>query len=394
MVYWQDLPIALRPTPGGPDEYGCWSGCAVDKAGQPFIFYTGAGTRSYPFQTQCLALGSDDLLTWTKYGGNPVIRDVPVEAKQKQDFRDPFVWQEGDHWYMALASRIEGTGGVVFLYRSSDLLEWEYLNPLLVDPYAEGETWECPNFFRLGDVWVLIVSYQPVVRYFIGDYMDYRFVPEQEGWVDYGNYYAPLSFEDSQGRRILFGWLPEDRTKEAYVEAGWAGVQALPRIVSLDSNGRLIMRPIPEVEKLRGQHYHFSNAESVDVQGGCLEIIAEYAVEGEQPFGLFLRCSPDGEEQAEIAYHPDKQQLVVNRERASLDTRTKLSQQAALLEVEDRLRLHVFLDRSVIEIFANDYTCLTSRIYPTRADSLGLRAFGDGLKSLDVWEMRSIWDKE
>jgi hypothetical protein len=38
---------------------------------------------------------------------------------------------------------------------------------------------------------------------------------------------------------------------------------------------------------------------------------------------------------------------------------------------------------------------LTDRIYPSRADSLGVDLFARGgsakLKSVDIWEMRPIW---
>jgi beta-fructofuranosidase len=59
------------------------------------------------------------------------------------------------------------------------------------------------------------------------------------------------------------------------------------------------------------------------------------------------------------------------------------------------LQLHVYVDCSVLEIFANEQICITTRIYPSRPDSLGVGLFvEDGettLNSLDVWEMSSIW---
>src|SRR5260221_14622133 len=123
LVHWIDLPIALAPTPGGPDEAGCFSGCAVNN-GVPTLIYTGSSGRKNEIQAQCLATSSDNLLTWQKYAGNPVISKVPAEAKQTSDFRDPFVWKEGETWYMVLGSRIADVGGVIFLYRSSNLTDW------------------------------------------------------------------------------------------------------------------------------------------------------------------------------------------------------------------------------------------------------------------------------
>ena len=45
-VHWEHLPIALAPTPGGPDADGCWSGCAVDHDGVPTLIYTGLAGRA------------------------------------------------------------------------------------------------------------------------------------------------------------------------------------------------------------------------------------------------------------------------------------------------------------------------------------------------------------
>ena len=88
LVHWTHLPIALAPAPGGPDQAGCFSGCAVDDDGIPTLVYTGV----HP-QRQCIATSVDDLLTWEKYAGNPVIA-APPEDLDVVGFRDPCVWQE------------------------------------------------------------------------------------------------------------------------------------------------------------------------------------------------------------------------------------------------------------------------------------------------------------
>lgn len=111
--------------------------------------------------------------------------------------------------------------------------------------------------------------------------------------------------------------------------------------------------------------------------------------------GLKLLCSPEGREQTVMAYDRKSQKLTVHREQSSLDPEcSKTSFSAHLnLTLGKPLKLHIFLDWSVIEIFANDTICLTSRVYPTRADSIGVKLFSEGgnalIKSLDSWEMKS-----
>jgi len=112
--------------------------------------------------------------------------------------------------------------------------------------------------------------------------------------------------------------------------------------------------------------------------------------------GLKVRAAPGGKEETLVTYSRTSGRLLVERERSSLHLDVDRGPQGGQfpLAEDETLNLHVFLDASVIEIFANDRACLTSRIYPSRSDSLGLGAFARGgkarLKALDVWEMRPI----
>ena len=400
LIHWADLPVALAPDEPY-DESGVFSGCAVNNDGVPTIIYTGTQGERSSVQTQCIATSSDGLLTWEKYADNPVIRDVPPESRQNRDFRDPFVWREGDMWYMALGSRIEGVGGTVFLYRSPDLVHWDYLNPLFTGDIAtNGVIWECPNFFRLGDQWVLIVSSHlgnktGIVLYFVGDYADHRFTPVYEGVLDYSYLYAPLSLQDDHGRRLLWGWLREGRTVEAQKAAGWAGVQSIPRALTLNQ-GRLVMQPVPELEAFRGKHHHFSDIDlasemPVNISGLALDF--EIRFEGDL-LDLRLACAPDGSEQTRVIYDSNRNELRVDRGQSSLlnnvDTNSEVAPHP--LEAGEPLELRILLDGSVLEIIANGRTSLTSRIYPSQATSQGVRLFGEGrIFSMDIWEMNSIW---
>lgn len=411
LIHWRDLPVALTPTLGGPDETGCFSGCAVNNNGVPTFVYTGVRGEQHEIQTQCLATSRDDLLTWKKYAGNPVLSQVPAEARQTRDFRDPFVWREGDTWYMLLASRVADVGGIIFLYRSPDLIHWEYMHPLLSGiEEKHGRTWECPNFFPLGNKWVLILSAHigmktGLVYYFVGDYRNHHFTPELDGTLDYASLYAPLTIQDDQGRRLMWGWLREGRPIGLQVKAGWSGVQSIPRVLSLLPDGRLGMEPVAELSKLRSAHrnYHDINLSTLpgdmplELSGRALEISAAFDPGTKGICGISVLAAPDGGEQTRIVYDVQAQQLRVERERSSLNPNVEHAANVAThaLAPGEPLELRILLDGSVIEVIANQCTSITGRAYPTRADSTQCKLVAqnsDGiLRSLDMWAMQSIW---
>jgi beta-fructofuranosidase len=221
---------------------------------------------------------------------------------------------------------------------------------------------------------------------------------------DGGYFYAPQSFTDRQGRRAMFGWLWEGRDESAQRAAGWAGVMSLPRVLGLRSDGMLSVEPAVELRSLRGRHVGLQDATigplsstPVDLQGAALEIVAEFLPSQADQVGLKVRCAPDGSEQTLVAYESRSGWLSIDRERSSLDAAVHREPHGTRLELADgeHLTLHVFVDHSVVEVYANGRACLTSRVYPSRPDSIGVELFARGgpgrLSRLDVWQMGSIW---
>ena len=124
-------PWLWPPRPVGPDKDGCWSGSAFINEGVPTLVYTGV----FP-QVQCLATSDDDMTTWKKFSGNPVV-GAPPAGLAVTGFRDPSIWREGDSWLMTVGSGFQAQGGAVLLYGSKDLEHWDYLHPLFTAPPFE-----------------------------------------------------------------------------------------------------------------------------------------------------------------------------------------------------------------------------------------------------------------
>ncbi|NLV73753.1 MAG: glycoside hydrolase family 32 protein [Chloroflexi bacterium] len=408
LIHWEDRPLALAPTPGTADRDGIWSGCCLAHAGQVYALYTGfrltSPAEGGSDQRPCLARAlDDDLNAWQVYSGNPLMSQ-PAGVRSG-DFRDHTAWQEGKWWYQGIGASINGARGAVQLYRSRDLYTWEYRGSLAEgDPAQNGWMWECPSFFALDGRHVLITSPIPGARaiYLSGDYADERFHAQLQGGVDAGGcFYAPQTFITDDGRRIIFGWLWEDLPPDYARRAGWAGMMSLPRVLSLDADGRLLQVPAAECEVLRGEHWKGGPFElcggeflPLPVRGSALELQLRLRP-GRGESGVALRCSADGAQRTLVGYRPGQGLFIERRDSTALaDAKTERKSIPLVLEADGTLDLRIFLDHSVVEAYAgNGRAVLTSRIYPDAA-SEGVQLYstdGAQVEALDIWQCKSIW---
>jgi beta-fructofuranosidase len=400
MIHWRHLPVALAPQREGYDDDGVWAGSIVVNDGVPTIVYTGVQP-----EVQCLATSrSDDLRIWRRHEGNPVLTKPP-EGMHVTGFRDPFVWQQDGAWMMALGSGEKDVGGCVLLYSSPDLEHWTYVGRLFEGPMPEhptgrapvsrGEMWETPCFFPVGKKHILSVSTRGTTPVWVGEFDGRRFIPEYETRLDTGAYYAPTAQLDSRGRRIVWGWIQERRSESAQREAGWSGVLSLPRVVTLNAEGRITFSPAPQVRALRGSRMQFAGMFIADgrpealpgLAGDALHLIVRMEPQDSEECGVQVLRAVDGSEAASISYNQRLRRLSVGQ---------AFAEQNGNLELRrgELLHLEVFLDCSVIEVFANGRACVTGRVYAAKPDSTGVALVARGgtaqLQSLLAFEMKPI----
>lgn len=408
LVTWEHLPIALRPD----KYYSIASGSAVVDGTEVTAVFTGAEP-----QQQCIATSSDDdLKNWAYYSSNPVI-SAPPEGIKATGFRDPYVWKENDTWWMGVGSGIEGSAGTVFLYRSQDLRHWEYMGPLFVmDRGSVGDMFECPSLFKIGSKHFLTGNALPLPVDFsrmksvvlTGVYANHRLAIEKVEDLDlFGEIWAPQVFRDEKGRYILLAFAWEARNGAKH---GWSNSMILPRLLSQGDNGDLCYSPIPEYKKLRRDEKAFgrvrvepeSQGHLADCGGNVLEILVEYNIESiatstATSFGVVICRSPDGLEQTRVVVDKTSNRIWVDRTQASLDKEVNGSSKTdrGFIPLSDftKFDLHIFVDRSVIDVFVNDYKAGTTRIYPTRLDSQQVDLFSVGgpvtASSVKVWSLQS-----
>ena len=415
LVRWRDLPLALYPDV----EKDCYSGETLVEPDRVIAIYHGTESGN------SIATASDPLLlNWKKHPNNPVIPIVPID-EDGSPYRvfDPCIWKEDDGYYSLSGTYKDGEKyidcrAVDHLFRSKDLAEWEHLGPLIEGGFhAEpGEDSAVPNFWPIGNGkhMLLFASHKRSAQYYIGDYdrTTHRLTPDYHGRMNYGpqavgSLHAPSATIDDKGRFLAFF-----NVKEGKLRQGWNDIMTMPRCFSLNADDSLHIEPATEVESLRFDHRRVepmdiaANEEVVldGVVGKAMEIEAVIDVAAAREVGICVLRSPDGEERTRISlfkYNHERfgyRSLQIDVSAASLRTdvfaRTPEIGPLELAEGE-LLRLRIFVDRSVVEVFANERQCLTIRAYPEREDSGGVSVFARGgaakLVSLETWRMRSIW---
>ena len=432
LVHWRDLPYCIYPDP----EQCCYSGATLVEEDRVIAMYHGKKVGNM------VAVSSDPLLlNWSKVSGAPVIPMAgPDDPPLPYRVFDPCIWKQGDSYYSLSAGQIpEGPGGspvaADFLFRSRDLEHWEYLHPFTEDDRFTlvGDDGACPYFWPIGDKHMLLFfSHMSGGQYLLGDYDTARqkLVVTGAGKFNMGaakpsGVHAPSATPDGRDIVVIFNMNPGKPS------AGWNQIMSLPRRLSLDENDELLMEPVADVASCRRSRLGATprtlpaNREVVleDATGDALEIQATIAPSAASMVELNVRRSPDREEFTRIAFYRERgyrDRVLrtpegVERSRRPLpwpvesvvtldtsysstapDVRSRIPETVRLrLARDEPLRLRVFVDRSIVEVFVNGRQCVAARIYPDRADSQGISFRSQGVASeiteLDIWEMGSIY---
>ncbi|WP_077610286.1 glycoside hydrolase family 32 protein [Clostridium sp. Marseille-P2415] len=373
MLHWEYLPLALVPseTYDNHQRGGCFSGSAVEHDGKLFLMFTGTTNEGKGFeQTQCIAY-SEDGIHFEKYEGNPVL--TAPEGIPADQFRDPKVWKHGDTYYMVCGASRDNRAQAL-LYRSKDMFHWTFFNVLAESRGEWGHMWECPDFYPMGDKYVLTFSPMGAGEhtsvYLVGDF-DYetgKFNYYISGEIDWGfDYYAPQSFLAPDGRRIIVGWANEWEWMPLWKDwgptykEGWCGSFNIPREVRMMEDGTLQFLPIAEVETMR----EYSKQKDVLVvteketelaagDGVCFELKFKIDLEktDADKLEIDLRC---GEGRKTVClFDFKKAEMSVNRNEA--DGWSKgISRSVMYLKGKMELDVHILSDRSSVEIFTNQY---------------------------------------
>ncbi|KAK9665660.1 hypothetical protein RND81_14G127300 [Saponaria officinalis] len=469
LIHWKYLPISMVPD-HWYDINGVWTGSAtLLPDGNIIMLYTGDTDEFVQVQNLATPANLSDplLLEWVKYPNNPVM--TPPSGIGPKDFRDPTTaWVGPDGvWRLTLGSKV-GKTGISIVYKTTNFINYELVTSLDDPLHAVPGTgmWECVDFYPVsttsengldtsangpGIKHVLKASLDDNKQdhYALGTYDMGRekWVPDNPKMdvgiglrVDYGKYYASKTFFDqSTGRRILWGWVGETDTEDDDLLKGWASLQTIPRVVTYDTKTKanILQWPVKEVESLRRDHSKFDDLLlepgsiiNLNITSAAqLDITAEFTVNSEAlqstveddvinscngasvkralgPFGLLVLADQSLSELTPVYFYIAKSSdgtiknwFCTDQSRSSKANGVDKQIYGGPVPVlkGEKYSMRLLVDHSIVEAFGQGgRTCITSRVYPTRAINGNARVFlfnnatdSSITASVKVWKLNS-----
>ncbi|CRK38822.1 hypothetical protein BN1723_015407 [Verticillium longisporum] len=265
---------------------------------------------------------------------------------------------------------------------------------------------------------------------------------EFDGVLDHGSLYAPNSYVHPETqKRITIGWVREDGLPMSRCKArGWTGFLSLPRelflstthnvtrglqspiedirsfkILESGSGGKTVqtlgIKPMDDLRTLRPSRPAEWSSLGRTSAAGILrertrnqswELDAVITVDPRQRRVGFNICqSPDGLQRTTVYFTPQTEQIVVDKSLSNTEAdvdKSLLDAPFTLLyslengtEKLEKLRLRIFRDGDVLEVFANDRFALTTTVYCDDSCA-GISWFLDDEGSHSVFDSVQLWE--
>lgn len=365
------------------DSHGVYSGSAFEYEGQLYYMYTGN------HRDESWNRVASQMLAKVEEDGTVKKLDKPVIAHQPEGytshFRDPKVFKKDGQYYAIIGVQNNEELGRLLLYKAENnhLEEWTLVGELKTELEDFGFMWECPDYFELDNKDVILFSPQGIDAqgdkfrniyqsgYLIGnlDLETLQFNHDEFVELDNGfDFYAPQTFIDEHGKRILIGWMGLPEINYPTDSEGWAHCLTIPRELTIEE-GKLRQRPLKALEKLRRNKetaLGYANKFPTILrpyEGKQYELIIDILENEASELYFELRTSKLNS--TLITYNSKQQTITLDRSESGLlpDNVEDVTRRTTL---DTPLKqLQIFVDTSSIEIFCNDgERVLTSRIFP------------------------------
>ncbi len=373
MLNWTFTGLVIRPDIP-EDKDGAYSGSAVVHNDKIYIFYTGNVKEDGEHDYIVTGRKASVICVTTKDGHNMGEKKVVLRNSDYPEFcschvRDPKVWYEDGKWRMVLGARTLGDEGCALYYSSYDLEKWEYDGYKSVPNF--GYMWECPDCFILDDYHYLSVSPQGLVHekmrfqnvYQSGYFMAENELTNFEEW-DYGfDFYAPQTFADSNGRRIIIGWMGigDSPYKNFTTSFGWQHCLTLPREISREKDGTLLQNPIKEIDTLRSNKQVLCNGDNTDVT-----LPFDFMAKTKNSFEIMLAMN------LWLKYDEAEKVFMLK----FLDKKLGGERTQRFVSIDKCTDVRIIADKSSVEIYLNNgRKVVSTRFYPSN-DSINVKIVG------------------
>lgn len=436
LIHWRCHPDALAPdeqevAAGQAMDYGVYSGGAfVDDDGSVYLSYWALPVPGRDAGGIRIARSVDAECTrfekFSHYAIEPTCEVGILELGQPGEHpvgvADPSnIWKKDGVYYMQTGNLLvlnkygrtpnaspSLRGDWTDLFRSYDMEHWEFVHRFYERREDNARTGEeeddmCPSFLPLpsskeggdqsGKYLQLFIAHNRGCQYYIGEYdrKGDRFVPQRHGRMSFQDTacFAPEALIDGQGRQIMWAWLNDNPPAEE--SPGWSGVFTLPRLLWLRPDGELGIAPPPELKTLRvagrecsqaqWQGERLGNIELSEPLQGVDPLSCELVVQADPQggsVGAAVRCAPDMSEYTLVYYDAGSQELVIDTTHSGTPQRQLAERAPLTLSQGEKLNLRIYVDRCVVEAFANDRQAVVRRTYPRGAESVQLRLLKEG----------------
>ncbi len=423
-IHWIDLPNAIEV---GPYEAECYSGSVFIDGERAIAAYFGVR------EGIILAVSDDPLLEkWTKLNGGHAVIPLPKtpEERAKYSVHDSFIWKKDSKYYILSGDfRRDSVSGKrereMFLFESEDLINWTYLHPFLdhdvISPHDDDGA--CPYFLPLEDRHIMFnFSHRSGPKYTIGIYdkENNKFrVTDGDSLVTsasfFGGLLAPsVYYESEHSLRAIYN-ISYYKFTDTLQQ-----IMSLPRTVSyIDSDHDLLaFNVIDDIKCLRktesavttGEKELAANEETIltGFEENCGEYILEFEAKNIPALEIRVLRSPDASEYTSLSIYRQRGNtyrklmrpgfsyrqahetvVVLSTLRSSLDGESQRrvpEMQSVYVAPDEKLKVRIFVDKSVVEVFLNDKLAIAARVYPTEENSTGVSVtpIGQSIKLLSA----------
>lgn len=398
---WTEEPIAVYPAESF-DIKGCWSGCVYEDGGDTYLLYTAVDNAKARIVQ---AKAKDNTLV--EWGDKQVVIDGRPDGLSA-DFRDPYYFEVNGNKYIIVGTSKNNVGACTLHKWNGSA--WSNDGTLFFqgsNAAQHGQFWEMPNITKIGDKWLftctpLETSQGVRTLCWVGTIgTDGKFIPEGDmqylemGGISRNGYglLSPSIMNSSLSTlhsSLLIGIVPDKLAATENYKMGWAHNYSLPREISLDANGQLVQKPYSGLTALRSattvaKTLTLTGTESLaPVSGRQLELLGEFTLAGGTCGFRFLKA---GDKQASLIFDGSTGILTLDYttlERVSTDDGSWSAKLPKTVAAGETLKLHVFLDGSIADIFVNDTWAFSVRLFPTDVNAVETEVFATSPTAVKV----------